>query len=175
MSHRSECSHSLDVNSMTIYACMQGMTHGVRTIIKTYNKDNENAMEAYQAELMAYKNLTTLQGKYIPRLLYYGPVQDSLDPTLVLEHCGVSLEDMPSLTLNHKRGAMTALRAMHKAGASHGYVDLKNLVLHPTEKHVMLIDLAYVTFPTRGNLQVTLFKDEKRHLKAELENAASQG
>ncbi len=154
------------------FHCLQGMTHGVRTIIKTYNKDDKNTIKAYQAELMAYKRLETLQGKQLPRLICYGPVQDSLDPTLVLEHCGVALEDMPSLTRQHKEGAMTALRAMHKAGALHGDVELRNLVLHPAKKCVMLIDLANVTFPTRG--KAALFKDEESDLTAEFENETCQ-
>ena len=65
-------------------------------MIKTYKGGDEEAVEAYEAELEAYKSLQVLQGVHIPRLLFYGPLQDTCNPTLVLEHCGTSLDNMPS-------------------------------------------------------------------------------
>ena len=142
------------------------MTGGVRTIIKTYNGNNGEAVKVYEAELEAYKSLKALQGIHIPRLLCYGLLQDTCDPTLVLEHCGTSLDDMPSLTpcelRKHMKAALIPLRAMHRAGKLHGDIADRNIVYNPVCNRIMLIDLELTTFPKKR--QRAAFRDEESYL-----------
>ena len=141
------------------------MTDGVRIIIKTYDGGNEEAMKAYEAELGAYKSLHALQGHYIPRLLSYGRLQDTCDPTLVLEHCGTSLEDMPSVTHEHLQAALKSLRALHRAGAMHGDITRGHMVMDPITKRVVLIGLHTVSFLVEDK-KVSFGKEERRVLHA---------
>lgn len=142
------------------------MTDGVRTIIKTYKHGEEEAEEAYEAELGAYKSLQALQGIHIPRLLFYGPLQDTCDPTLVLEHCGTSLENMPALTpgelRKHRKAALTPLRAMHSAGALHGDLGDDNIVMDPLRNRMVIINMRSVSFPTKDKLAA--FRSEEWYL-----------
>ena len=142
------------------------MTNGVKTMIKTYKGGDEEAVEAYEAELEAYKSLQVLQGVHIPRLLFYGPLQDTCNPTLVLEHCGTSLDNMPSLTpcelRKHGAAATITLRAMHSAGALHGDSADRNIVCDPVKNRMLLIDLELTSFSI-GN-KTAAFESEERHL-----------
>ena len=148
--------------------CVQGVTDGVKTIIKTYRGGDEEAEEAYKAELEAYKSLHALQGSHIPRLLFFGLLQDTCDPTLVLEHCGASLESMPSLTPSelrkHKEAALIPLRAMHSAGALHGdlHFGYDNIVMDTHKNRVVLINLRNVRFPKEDKLAA--LESEEREL-----------
>lgn len=121
---------------------MQGKTHGIRIIIiiKTYDSSDEAAVEAFTAELRNYRELQALQGLNIPRLLCWGTLQDSFNPTLALQHCCVNLEK-PTITRQHYRLALNRLRALHKAGFVHGNICWGSLVWDPVEQRMVLVDL----------------------------------
>ena len=109
--------------SLSNSICLQGQTQGVITIIKTYNGSDQDAVDKYEAELKSYGRLKELQGLHIPRLLFWGPLQDSCNPTLVLEHCGIPMNKLPVLTRQHKQAIKKAVRAFHSKGALHGHLD----------------------------------------------------
>ena len=131
------------INSHTSFGlCLQGETLGVRTIIKTFDGGDKDAVEAYDAERKAYNKLKDLQGVHIPRLLFWGPLQDTSNPTLVLEHCGTPLDSFEELTAPQRDAARIALSALHKKNYVHGYLSLRDMVWNAAQGRVVLIDLA---------------------------------
>ena len=148
-------------------SCLQGKTQGFRIIIKTYDGSDQGAINIYETELKNYCKLKELQGLHIPKLLFWGPLQDSNNPTLVLEHCGVSLEEMPSLTPQHKEAAQEAVRALHSKGAVHGYIHESHLVWNADKKRMVLVDLAETSFTNSASFSKDLYW-EKRNFQAML-------
>ncbi len=144
---------------------MQGRTHGIRTIIKSFDGADSDAVEAYNAERRVYKRLRALQGKHIPRLLFWGPLQETTNPTLVLERCGTPLV-RAKLTDQQRVAAEEALSALHSKGFAHGNLSLRNLLWDAAKMRVVLIDLAEAYRPSRSS---TCMSDEKNELKALLE------
>ena len=142
---------------------LQGMTHRVQTVVKTYNMDSRAAVEEYMAEVKIYGELIKVQGVCIPKLLYSGLVQDTSLPTLVMEHGGICLADMSKVTRKQRGAALRALKALHEVSALHGALSLDKLVWNPVENRVVLVDLVRVKL---NCAEAACFEAEKADLKA---------
>ncbi len=106
---------SITSPSYSIYCfCSQGKTQGFQTVIKSYDGSDPDAIHSYEAELKTYGKLKELQGLHIPRLLFWGPLQESSNPTLVFQNCGTALSKIPGPLLGHCSHASTSeLRGEH--------------------------------------------------------------
>lgn len=158
---------SITSPSYSIYCfCSQGKTQGFQTVIKSYDGSDPDAIHSYEAELKTYGKLKELQGLHIPRLLFWGPLQESSNPTLVFQNCGTPLSKIPLLTRQHKRAAWRALRGLHSKGAVHGDLSLHHLLWNVEKKRMVLVDLAMATLGVTNNKR---FSKEEEVLQRLLE------
>ncbi|KAK6342310.1 hypothetical protein TWF718_007713 [Orbilia javanica] len=111
--------------------------YSTTAFFKVYDITTPTKREAANAEIKAYTNLETLQGKYIARLYAAGTSCGSLK-FLILEDCGKTPWE-ESVDETFWAQARKAIQSLHKQGYIHGDVKPNNLAT--SKRGVRLIDL----------------------------------
>lgn len=139
--------------------------YGVDAVIKVLpflkyscsgEREHPDRDELYH-EFQVYSRLTNLQGKVIPRLLWYGEIAEDVADALVTEYGGTSLERLfeSEDELNKvqaqqvQQQALHALREMHDAGVLHGDAEARNVVWQRQSDgggRVLFVDLGMAQF-----------------------------
>jgi len=110
-------------------------------------------------EVRAYGKLESVQGEFVPKLLWYGAIVEGMADALATEYVGNARPG--------RRGALRALRAAHRCGVLHGDVAVRNFVRRASDGRVFLIDFGFARF--RDELGDVEFRsraaEERRQLR----------
>ena len=98
--------------------------------------------EELENEANLYERLSDLQGKAIPRLLWYGEAASGMAKVLITEYAGEALPEHP--TRKQRKEALKMLRSLHKAGVLHGDIEKRNFVRLGDE--VRILDFGFGDF-----------------------------
>ena len=85
-----------------------------------------------------------MQGKLVPRLLWYGQIIENIADALATEYSGESLDMDGVLTEERALAALQALNELHSLGVLHGDVALRNFVV--LNDVVKIIDFGFARF-----------------------------
>jgi hypothetical protein len=121
---------------LAIYSCEVEIDH--QRMYPTFLRD-----EMFH-EKNVYGQLRDLQGKTIPRLLWYGDLVERMADALVTEYSGEAFPHNPSAA--QAQAAIAALHSLHDHGVSHGDVALKNFVCKRDSDQVMVLDFGFSDF-----------------------------
>jgi predicted Ser/Thr protein kinase len=115
---------------------------GAPVIVKTLDMAHSTRrLPALLNEVYTLKDLPSLWGKRVPRLLAYGPYTQSLYAVVVGEIPGRVLR---STDADHAEDAAEALRSVHQRGYLHGDIKLENFLIG-NNGAVFVIDFGLAT------------------------------
>jgi predicted Ser/Thr protein kinase len=111
--------------------------------------EHADLVQELHHEAAVYLTLTKLQGKYIPRLVWYGVFNGTC------EGIGISpIGSVPSsLTEEQKKQLSDGIRAIHKLGVLHGDLKIQNVLLD-THGKAYLIDFGFAVLSAGQELLV---------------------
>jgi tRNA A-37 threonylcarbamoyl transferase component Bud32 len=114
-------------------------------------------------EAQVYQKLHHLQGRVIPRLLWYGKVVSGLGTVLITEFAGQPLPETP--TPVQRDLAVKALQDLHANGVLHGDVAVRNFVWRQDDGVVFILDFGFSQVKRKG----TNKSDWARKAEAEMD------
>ena len=119
------------------YSCRRAELDGQSDVDPYFLRDE------MRHEERVYQRLAKLQGKVVPRLLWYGEIVEGMADALATEYAGEPLSKVPQVTPAMAQNALRALDALHAHGVLHGDLELRNFVVLGDD--VKVIDFGFAT------------------------------
>ncbi len=137
----------------------------IRLIVKLCDVEKSNEMDRMYCEDAQYDNMSTLQGTYIPKVVFYGHLDFNKSMAIIMSDEGTSLDQIASvvaLSEHVRHTAVTALQAVHNVVVLYQNISLKHMLLSVDGTHIKLIDFSV---SSRFSNDDMLFAEEIKSLQ----------